>query len=89
MAPEQLEGKSVDARADVFAFGAVLYEMLTAKTAFDGGSTAAVMASVLNTEPSFARSADHCLPDSSASFANASRRTPTIAGRPFATLPTN
>ena len=51
MAPEQLEGKKVDARADVFAFGAVLYEMLIGKRAFDGGSTAAVMAAVLNTQP--------------------------------------
>jgi serine/threonine-protein kinase len=51
MAPEQLEGKAVDARADVFAFGAVLYEMLAARKAFDGGSTAAVLASVLNAEP--------------------------------------
>jgi len=53
MAPEQLEGRTVDARADVFAFGAVLYEMIAAKRAFDGGSTAAVMAAVLNTEPTF------------------------------------
>ena len=51
MAPEQLEGKEADARADVFAFGAVLYEMLTARKAFDGGSSAAVMAAVLNAEP--------------------------------------
>ena len=54
MAPEQLEGRTVDARADVFAFGAVLYEMIAGRPAFDGGSTAAVMAAVLNTEPSFA-----------------------------------
>ena len=43
--------QAVDARADVFAFGAVLYEMLTGRKAFDGGSAAAVMAAVLNTEP--------------------------------------
>jgi serine/threonine protein kinase/Tol biopolymer transport system component len=51
MAPEQHEGKAVDARADVFAFGAVLYEMLTGRKAFDGGSAPAVMAAVLNAEP--------------------------------------
>jgi serine/threonine-protein kinase len=54
MAPEQLEGQEADARADVFAFGAVLYEMLTGCKAFEGGSAAAVMAAVLNTEPPFA-----------------------------------
>jgi serine/threonine-protein kinase len=52
MAPEQIEGRPVDARADIFAFGAVLYEMLTSRKAFDGGSAAAVMGAVLNTTPS-------------------------------------
>ena len=51
MAPEQLEGKPVDHRADLFAFGAVLYEMLTGKRAFDGQSQASVIAAILEREP--------------------------------------
>ena len=52
MAPEQLEGKEADARSDVFALGCVLYEMCTAKRAFDGKSTASVVAAIMGTEPS-------------------------------------
>jgi hypothetical protein len=51
MAPEQLEGQPVDARADVFAFGAVVYEMLTGRRAFDGSSAAAVWSAILRDEP--------------------------------------
>jgi len=51
MAPEQLEGKDVDARADIFAFGAVVYEMVTGKKAFDGQSQASVIAAILDREP--------------------------------------
>ena len=51
MAPEQLEGRRVDARSDLFAFGAVLYEMLAGRRAFPGGSQAAVMAAVLGGAP--------------------------------------
>ncbi len=51
MSPEQLEGKEADARSDLFAFGAILYEVVTGKRAFDGDSPASVIAAILNTEP--------------------------------------
>jgi serine/threonine protein kinase len=51
MAPEQLEGKEADARTDVFAFGAVLYEMATGKKAFSGASQASLIGSILRDEP--------------------------------------
>ena len=51
MAPEQLEGKEVDARTDIFAFGAVVYEMATGKRAFEGKSQASVIAKILETDP--------------------------------------
>ena len=51
MAPEQLEGKPVDARTDIFAFGAVLYEMLTGQRAFRGESRTSLIASILTADP--------------------------------------
>ena len=51
MAPEQLAGKDVDGRADLFAFGAVLYEMLTGKRAFEGTSSAGIVAAVMTSDP--------------------------------------
>ena len=51
MAPEQLQGKDLDSRTDIFAFGAVLYEMLTGRKAFEGGSQAEVIAAILEREP--------------------------------------
>ena len=47
MAPEQARGKAVDRRADVWAFGVVLYEMLTGRRAFEGEDTSDILASVL------------------------------------------
>jgi len=51
MAPEQARGKAVDRRADVWAFGVVLYEMLTGKRAFKGEDVSETLASVLAREP--------------------------------------
>jgi serine/threonine-protein kinase len=51
MAPEQLEGRDADSRSDLFAFGAVLYEMLAGRRAFSGDSQASVIAAVLDSEP--------------------------------------
>jgi Tol biopolymer transport system component len=51
MAPEQVEGKEADARTDVFAFGAVLYEMLTGKKAFEGKSQASLIGAIMKAEP--------------------------------------
>jgi eukaryotic-like serine/threonine-protein kinase len=51
MAPEQLEGKEADVRSDLFALGAVLYEMATGKKAFEGRSQASLIASILKEEP--------------------------------------
>jgi Tol biopolymer transport system component len=51
MAPEQLEGKDADARTDIFAFGAVLYEMLTRRKAFSGKSQASLISSIMRSTP--------------------------------------
>jgi len=51
MAPEQIEGRTADARTDIFAFGALLYEMLTARRAFEGVSSPDLIAAIMRDDP--------------------------------------
>jgi eukaryotic-like serine/threonine-protein kinase len=51
MSPEQLEGREADARTDIFAFGAVLYEMLTGRKAFEGKSQASLISAIMSSQP--------------------------------------
>jgi len=55
MAPEQAKGKPVDQRADIWAFGVVLFEMVTGKPLFHGESTTEILASVIKEEPQWER----------------------------------
>jgi eukaryotic-like serine/threonine-protein kinase len=51
MAPEQLEGRETDARTDIFAFGAVLHEMVTGKRVFEGRSQASLISAIMSAQP--------------------------------------
>jgi serine/threonine-protein kinase len=51
MSPEQIMGQPVDGRADLFSFGAVLYEMLTGKKAFEGKTQASLIGAIMKAEP--------------------------------------
>ena len=51
MAPEQVRGQPIDHRADIFAFGAILYEMLSGRRAFQGATTADTLAAILGSDP--------------------------------------
>src|SRR5204863_1709816 len=55
MSPEQARGRHVDKRTDIFAFGCVLYEMLTAKPAFDGEDITEILGAVVRLEPDWTR----------------------------------
>ena len=62
MAPEQLEGKEADSRTDIFAFGAVVYEMVTGKRAFEGKSQVSLIAAILEHDPTAMRSLEQVAP---------------------------
>jgi len=62
MSPEQIRGKQVDHRSDIFSFGAILYEMLTGDRAFRGESLADTISAILNEEPQDAPTLDRSLP---------------------------
>ena len=59
MSPEQVRGKPLDARSDIFSFGAVLYEMLAGRRAFQGDTAADLMSAILNHEPPELTSTNH------------------------------
>lgn len=62
MSPEQLEGKNIDSRTDIFAFGAVFHEMATGKRAFEAKSQATLIASILTSQPPSIISQERNLP---------------------------
>jgi len=64
IAPEQLEGREVDGRADLFAFGAILYEMVTGRRAFEAGSPAALISAILQSQPERLTAINPTLPPS-------------------------
>jgi serine/threonine protein kinase/tetratricopeptide (TPR) repeat protein/TolB-like protein len=66
MAPEQIDGKPVDERCDIFALGVILYEMLTGRPAFSGETPSTVMAAILTAQPIPLRTV---LPEASAALA--------------------
>src|SRR5512143_3778477 len=60
MSPEQAKGKAVDKRADIWAFGCILYECLTGKRAFDGGTVTETLAAILKGEPDWEMLPEQC-----------------------------
>jgi eukaryotic-like serine/threonine-protein kinase len=63
MSPEQAEGKPIDARSDIFSFGAVLYEMVTGRRAFQGDTKLSTLASIMHEEPKPVREVVEDIPE--------------------------
>lgn len=63
MAPEQARGRAVDRRADIWAFGNIVYELLTGRRAFDGDDVADIVAKILEREPDWAALPESTPPD--------------------------
>ncbi len=55
MSPEQAKGKNVDQRTDVWAFGCVLYEMLTGSTPFEGETTGEILGGIFKADPDWSQ----------------------------------
>ncbi len=62
MSPEQVQGKTAGARSDIFSFGAVLYEVVTGKRAFDGDNTAAIITAIMTVDPPALGTLDSSVP---------------------------
>src|SRR5438128_2500585 len=62
MSPEQAEGKKVDGRSDIFSFGSVLYEMVTGRRAFEGGTKISTLYAILHKEPTAASEISPAVP---------------------------
>ena len=86
MAPEQIEGHEADARTDIFAFGAVVYEMVTGKKAFAASTQASLIAAILKDDPPLLSTVQPLRRRSSiTSFVGVWRRIPTNDGKPRVT----